>query len=84
MKKESQNLADAKKCVDSLVAGWNKTNLTDIEKWSIEELMIWGVLHLALYMLNLNDYNELKEYIWTEYGYNPGGTSGDYEKGVIK
>ena len=84
MKNESKNLTRAKKCVDSLVTDWNKTNLTDIEKWSIEEFMIWGVLHLSLYMLNFNDYNELKEYIWTEYGYNPGGTSGDYEEGVIK
>lgn len=76
-KKESQRLKDCKKCVDSTVADWNKTNLTDIEKWSTEELIIWGITKLALYMLNFEEYCALKEYIWTEYGYNVGGTSGD-------
>ena len=75
--KESQNLKDCKKCVDVTVADWNKTTLTDIEKWSTEELIIWGIVKLALYMLNFEDYCALKEYIWTEYGYNIGGTSGD-------
>ena len=77
MKKESQNFTKAKQCVDSLVTNWNKTKLSDIEKWSIEELMIWGALHMALYMLNTDDYFKLKEYIWQTYGYNAGGTSGD-------
>lgn len=79
--KESQKLKDCKKCVDSTVKDWNKTNLSDLEKWSREEGIIWGIVKLALYMLNLDEYNALKEYIWTEYGFNVGGTSGDkYEK----
>lgn len=74
---ESKRLQDAKKCVDSTVTNWNRTSLSDIEKWSVEQGMIWGILRLALYLLNLEEYNTLKEYIWTEYGYNAGGTSGD-------
>jgi hypothetical protein len=76
-KKESQRLKDCKKCVDVTVVDWNKTTLNDIEKWSTEELIIWGIVKLALYMLNFDEYCEFKEYIWTEYGYNVGGTSGD-------
>lgn len=75
--KESQKLKDAKRCVDNTVRDWNKTRLSDIEKWSIEQGIIWGIVKLALYMLDFNEYNALKEYIWTEYGYNVGGTSGD-------
>lgn len=74
---ESQKLKDAKKCVDVVVRDWNRTNLSDIEKWSVEQGIIWGIVHLALYMLSFEDYNSLKEYIWTEYGYNVGGTTGD-------
>ena len=78
--KESQKLTDCKRCVDNTVKDWNKTNLSDLEKWSREEGIVWGIVKLALYMLNFDEYNALKEYIWTEYGFNVGGTSGDMLK----
>ena len=67
------NLDKAKSCVDQIVTDWNKTTLSDIEKWSTEELMIWGIVKMALYFLNFNDYNKLKQYIYDKYGYNVGG-----------
>ena len=69
-KKDSRNLERAKKCVDQTVKDWNKTTLSDIEKWSLEEHIIWGIVHMALFFLDFNDYEALKEYIWTEYGYD--------------
>lgn len=77
MKKESETLRKCKSCVDKEVAQWNRTNLSDLEKWSIEEGIVWGIVELAMFMLNFEEYNAFKEYIWTEYGYNVGGTSGD-------
>ena len=67
------NLDKAKACVDKVVSSWNRTNLTDIEKWSTEELIIWGVVDLAMYLLTPNDYQALKQYIYDRYGYNVGG-----------
>ena len=32
-----------------------------------------GVLQTALHLLNFEDYNEIKMYIFTQYGYDPGG-----------
>lgn len=66
-------LEKAKRCVDSIVADWNKTSLSDLEKWSIEEFMIWGIGHMALYFLNFNDYHKFKQYVYDKYGYNLGG-----------
>lgn len=34
---------------------------------------IGGVLQVALFMLPLDRYYEIKQYIYTEYGYDPGG-----------
>ena len=34
---------------------------------------IGGVLQTALHLLNFTDYNEIKQYIYTQYGYDPGG-----------
>lgn len=36
---------------------------------------IGGVLQTALHLLNFEDYNEIKQYIYTQYGYDPGGCS---------
>lgn len=76
---DSEKLSRAKDCVDQIVSQWNRTNLTDIEKWSIEELEIWGVFDLALYLLSQPDYQKLKNYVYTEYGYNVGGAIGTYK-----
>ena len=85
MKQPSEKLERAKSCIDQIVKDWNRTNLSDLEKWSMEEFIIWGAVHMALYMLSNDDYQELKEYIYQEYGYNIGGTSGDmYEREVIE
>ena len=79
MKKESEKLTQAKKCVDACVKSWNRTQLTDIEKWSIEEGIIWGISDLALYLLSPTDYQELKNYVLNEYGHNVGGAIGSYK-----
>ena len=34
---------------------------------------IGGVLQTALHLLSFTDYNEIKQYIFTQYGYDPGG-----------
>lgn len=67
------NLEKAKACVDQEVKEWNKTSLSFIEKDSIEQHMIWGIVKMALYFLNFDDYCRLKQYIYDEYGYNVGG-----------
>lgn len=67
------NYERAKACVDKTVKDWNRTNLSDLEKWSREEFIIWGEVNMALRFLNFNDYNRLKQYIYDEYGYNVGG-----------
>lgn len=67
------NLEKAKKCVDSEVKGWNKTTLSDLEKYALEKYIVWGILDLALYLLTNEDYQKLKQYIYDAYGYNVGG-----------
>ncbi len=67
------NLEKAKACVDKEVKEWNKTSLSFIEKDSIEQHMIWGIVEMAMYFLNFDDYCKLKQYIYDEYGYNVGG-----------
>ena len=67
------NFDRAKKCIDKCVTDWDKTTLSDIEKWSMEQYIIWGMVDMALYFLNFNDYNKLKQYIYDKYGYNLGG-----------
>lgn len=73
------NLQKAIDCVDNEVPRWNRTQLTDLEKWSYERLIIWGIVDLALYILTPKDYQALKQYIYDEYGYNVGGA---VEKGA--
>ena len=67
------NLDRAKKCMDQFVTDWNKTNLSDIEKWCVEEWLIQGASHMALYFLDFIDYNKLKLYVYETYGYDIGG-----------
>lgn len=81
MKKPSERYNRAKACIDQIVTSWNKTDLSDLEKYSREMFIIWGAVDMALYMLNFEEYNELKEYIYQRYGYNVGGTSGDFKVG---
>lgn len=77
---QSKAYLKAKECIDSTVKGWNRTNLSDLEKWCREAWIVYGEVDMALRFLNFSDYNALKEYIWTEYGFNVGGTSGDREE----
>ena len=42
-----------------------------IKKTQLE--FIGGVLQTALHLLNFADYNEIKQYIYTQYGYDAGG-----------
>ena len=71
--KKSEKLEQAKKCIDSMVKDWNKTTLSDLEKYAYEEWLIWGAVKMALYFLNFDDYNKLKKYIYEKYGYDAGG-----------
>jgi len=77
MKKLSEKFERAKKCIDQIVNEWDRTTLTDLEKYSMEMYIIWGAFDMALYMLSTDEYYELKEYVYQRYGYNIGGTSGD-------
>lgn len=79
MSKHTQNYEKAKACVDQTVKEWNRTTLSDLEKWSLERWQIYGMCHAFLRFLNFDEYNDIKEYIWQAYGFNVGGTSGDYE-----
>ena len=82
MKKPSERYNRAKACINQIVTSWNKTDLSDLKKYSREMFIIWGAVDMALYMLNFEEYNELKEYIYQRYGYNVGGTSGDFKGGI--
>lgn len=79
MPKLTQKYDRAKACIDQIVTSWDKTTLCDLEKYSREMYIIWGAVDMALYMLSFDEYNALKEYIYQRYGYNVGGTSGDFK-----
>ena len=79
MPKLTQKYDKAKACIDQIVTSWDRTTLSDLEKYSREMYIIWGAVDMALYMLSIDEYNELKEYIYQRYGYNVGGTSGDFK-----
>lgn len=66
-------LERCKKCVDQTFIDWNKTRLSSREKREIEEYEAWGIVSLALYVLNFDEYNEFKRYIYETHGYDPGG-----------
>lgn len=67
----SKLLDRCKKCVDSVYIDWEKTHHPD--KHVIEKYEVWGIVHLALYILNFDEYNELKQYIYDSHGYDVGG-----------
>ena len=71
----SQLLDKCKKCVDHEIIDWNKTRLPKSEKRALEEHIIWGIVHLALYILSFDEYNQFKRYIYEKYGYDPGGVT---------
>lgn len=77
------NYEKAKGCVDKEVRNWNKTSLTDIEVYIQLKYIIWGIMELAMYILNFEDYNKLKQYIYDEYGYNVGGVAEEKEQLII-
>lgn len=60
-------------CVDSVFIDWEKTRLSTEEKRNIEEYEAWGIVHLALYILDTNEYFAFKRYIYEKHGYDPGG-----------
>lgn len=60
-------------CVDSVFIDWEKTRLSTKEKRNIEECEVWGIVHLALYILDNNEYFAFKRYIYEKHGYDPGG-----------
>lgn len=72
-KKRSANYSRFQACIRNNVRNWNKTTLTDIEKYSIEMYIVWGIVDAALYILPLDDYQALKNWVLEEYGYNVGG-----------
>lgn len=69
----SKILERCKKSVDSVFIDWEKTTLSKKEKRCIEEYMAWGMVHLAMYILDFDEYNEFKRYIYEAHGYDAGG-----------
>lgn len=59
-----------KATIDQHYAFYNKEYVRDNQTQ-----FIGGVLQTALHLLNVEDYNEIKQYIYTHYGYDPGGCS---------
>lgn len=80
MSKHTEKYDRAKACVDNCVKQWNRTNLSDLEKYGRETWLVYGMVDAFLYFLSTDEYNDIKEYIWQTYGFNVGGTSGDYEE----
>lgn len=66
---KQSNLDRLKACIDQTVRGWNRTKLTEIEKYSTEQMIIWGIFDAALFVLDTNDYEKLKEYTKENYGF---------------
>ena len=69
----SQLFEKCKQCIDSVYISWDKTKLSTKEKRTIEEYEVWGIVKLALYILNNKEYDQLKQYIYDKHGYDPGG-----------
>lgn len=74
-KKRSKNFESFQKCIRQQVKNWNKTTLTDLEKYCIERYIIWGIFDVALYILPLDDYQDLKQWMYDEYGFDIGGVT---------
>ena len=77
MTKHSKNYDKAKSLIDQTVKTWGKTNLSEIEKYMREWWIVHGMVKAYLLFLSFEEYNDIKEYIWQQYGFNVGGTSGD-------
>lgn len=71
----SKILERCKKSVDSVFIDWEKTTLSKKEKRCIEEYMAWGMVHLALYILETDEYYAFKKYIYDTHGYDAGGVA---------
>jgi len=63
------NYMKAQRCVDNIVRGWGKTNLSDLEKYCREWWLVEGAVDMAMYYLSYKDYEKLKSYIRVEYGF---------------
>lgn len=61
------------KCVDSVFINWERTRLSSREKRTIEEYEAWGIVRLALYILDNDEYFAFKKYIYDKHCYDPGG-----------
>lgn len=72
----SKMLERCKACVDQTFIEWEKcTKMQKEERRSTEEHIVWGIVHMALYILDFKEYNELKRYIYNKYGYDAGGAA---------
>ena len=72
----SKLLNQCKKCVDQVFIDWEKAvKCSKEERRCIEEYMAWGIVHLALYILDFDEYNEFKRYIYQKHGYDVGGVA---------
>jgi hypothetical protein len=71
----SKLLERCKACVDSDFRDWEKTRLSTEEKRTIEEYVAWGMVRIALYILDFDEYNAFKQYIYDQHGYDPGGVT---------
>lgn len=69
----------AKSLIDQEVKNWNRTTLSDLEKYHREWWIVHGMVHMALAFLNFDDYHKLKQYVYDEYGFNVGGVYADKE-----
>lgn len=74
----SKLLERCKMCVDSVYRNWSICNkITKDEQREHANWEAWGIVHLALYILNFSEYNELKRYIYQMHGYDAGGATDD-------
>ena len=72
----SKILEKCKACVDSTFINWEKcVKMSKSERRSTEEHIVWGITRLALYVLDFNEYNQLKRYIYDKHGYDAGGVT---------
>lgn len=73
-------LEQAKKCIDSCVKSWGMTSLSEIELWFQNKYEVGGMVQMAMYFLEFDDYCELKQYIYDQYGYDVGGCNTKYDE----
>lgn len=63
------DLEKIKKCIKDTVNNWDKTTLTDIEKWSVEKQLVSGIARCALYILPEKEYQKLRLWTIDNYGF---------------